>query len=103
IHAANPAWTLGGGTGIYPQWLTDLALSKFGQLETFSFDHDQPYSHESWRGRIRASAAVKASLNHEEVERFDRQLAEMLRLRFSEDPFHVPHRVWAVTGIKDKG
>lgn len=59
----NPAWTMSGGTGLYPPWLLDLARGGFDALETFSFDVVQPYSPEAWRGRIRASAGVKASLD----------------------------------------
>jgi SAM-dependent methyltransferase len=94
----NPAWTLAGGNGIYPAWLRDLAEASFVQLETFSFDMTVPYSHEGWRGRIRASAGVKASLKPEEIADFDRCLAEMLRDRFPADPLDVPHRIWAATG-----
>ncbi|MCV2873366.1 class I SAM-dependent methyltransferase [Defluviimonas sp. WL0050] len=96
----NPAWTLGGGTGLYPGWFADLAGAGFGGIESFSFDHEQPYSHEAWRGRIRASAGVKASLTKGEVARFDAEMAKLLAARFPEEPLNVPHRVWAVSGIR---
>lgn len=99
----NPAWTMGGGTGLYPHWFADLAGAGFGGIESFSFDHDQPYSHEAWRGRIRASAGVKASLTEGEVARFDAELADLLGARHPEDPLTVPHRVWAVSGIRPAG
>ncbi len=100
ILAYNPAWTMGRGTGLYPQWLRDLAGAGFRALETFSFDLDQPYSHEAWRGRIRASAGVKASLDVDAIARFDAALAEVLGARFSQDPLSIPHRVWAVAGLR---
>lgn len=101
ILAHNPAWTMGGGSGLYPAWLRDLAEAGFARLETFSFDTDVSYSHEAWRGRIRASAGVKASLEPEAIERFDRALADLLRERFAADPLSVPHRVWVATGIRE--
>ena len=55
ITTFNPTWTMGGGTGLYPRWLTDLAAAGFSDIETFSFDLNVPYSPEGWIGRIRAS------------------------------------------------
>lgn len=98
ILGHNPAWTMAGGNGIYPQWLRDLADTGFSRIETFSFDLDVPYSHAAWRGRIRASAGIKASLSPQAIEAFDDALATLLAGHFPDDPLQVPHRVWAVTG-----
>ncbi|MBX8782727.1 class I SAM-dependent methyltransferase [Ochrobactrum sp. GRS2] len=98
----NPKWTMGGGGGIYPQWLQDLAEASFSTIETFSFDLPVYYSHEAWRGRIRASAGVKASLSPEETTRFDCELAQILQKDFAENPQAIPHRVWAVTALNEK-
>lgn len=100
ILTYNPSWTMGGGTGLYPHWLADLAGAGFGALETFSFDVAQPYTPEAWRGRIRASAGVKASLDEAAIARFDADLADMLATRFPGDTLLVPHRVWAVGGVR---
>ena len=96
----NPDWAGAGGSGLYPQWLADLAAAGFGGLETASFDLVQAYGHDAWRGRIRASAGVAASLSERQTERFDAELADLLRRAFPEDPLPVPHRVWLVTGVK---
>jgi SAM-dependent methyltransferase len=96
----NPSWTMSGGTGIYPQWLRDLSGAGFKALETFSFDVIQPYTQEGWRGRIRASAGVKASLDAAAIDQFDQELAELIKARFPDDPLLVPHRVWAVSGVR---
>lgn len=94
----NPTWHLGGLTGIYPEWPRDAGIAGFEEIETFTFDIDAPYSHEAWRGRIRASAGVAASLPPQTVDRFDADLATILRDRFPENPLAVPHRVFALTG-----
>ncbi len=96
IKQHNPDWAMDGGTGLYPAWLTDVATAGFQNIETFSFDLPAPYSHEAWRGRIRASAGVAASLSPEQVAQFDAKLAQLLADRFPTDPLAVPHRVFAV-------
>lgn len=102
IEKHNPAWKFGGGTGLHPAWLADVALAGFSGIETFSFDEPVSYSHEAWRGRIRASAGVSASLAPEAVGRFDAELSRLLALRFPQDPLAVPHRVFAVLSRKPR-
>lgn len=96
IEAHNPAWPYGGLPGMHPAWLADVATAGFRDIETFSFDSDVPYSHEAWRGRIRASAGIGASLTPDAVARFDADHATMLAKRFATDPLAVPHRIFAV-------
>ena len=82
IEAHNPAWKLGGGNGLYPLWLRELAEVGYHDIETWSYDEDVPYSPDAWRGRVRASAGVGASLPPERVAAFDRDLAVLLAERF---------------------
>lgn len=96
IESHNPSWNLGGGTGLYPAWLCDVATAGFVDIETFSFDTQVLYTHEAWRGRIRASAGIAASLGPDQVQNFDEDLERLLRDRYPEDPLQVPHRVFAV-------
>ena len=98
IRAHNPAWTGADGSGFYPRWAADLSLAGFEELESWSFDAPARYTHEAWRGRIRASAGVAASLSAERVAAFDHELAALLRARFPADPLSVPHRVFAISG-----
>jgi len=96
----NPKWALASGAGIHPGYARDAALAGFSDIECFSFDVMQPYSHEAWRGRIRASAGIAASLGAEEVARFDDELRAMLGRRFPERPLpdapmRVQHRAFA--------
>lgn len=92
----NPDWGFAGGTGMYPAWASDVAGAGFERIETFSFDIDVPYSHEAWRGRIRASAGIAASLPADAVSAFDAELARLLQRDFPSEPLAVPHRVWAL-------
>lgn len=98
ICTHNPHWNMGGGTGLYPEWFSDLTVAKFIELQSFSFDVSQPYTHQAWRHRIIASAGIGASLDAASVARFDMELAALLATRFPDDPLQVPHRVWAVIG-----
>jgi SAM-dependent methyltransferase len=99
IEKHNPEWKLGGGLGIHPQWPRDMAVACFKNIETFSFDLDAIYTHEAWRGRIRASAGVGASLGPDAVARFDDELRAMLAERWPNDPMPVLHRVFAAIGV----
>ncbi len=96
ILAHNPDWFGAGMTGMHPHFAADLSVAGFVGLESFSFDLDLVYSHEGWRGRIRASAGVGASLEPDRVEAFDAELAALLAERFPADPQPVHHRVWAL-------
>jgi SAM-dependent methyltransferase len=98
IERFNPAWKAGNGLGIYPTWLRDMGMAGFSGIETFSFDLDAVYSHEAWRGRVRASAGVGATLPPEKVREFDEQLRIVLAERFPAEPLAVLHRVWAAVG-----
>jgi 2-polyprenyl-3-methyl-5-hydroxy-6-metoxy-1,4-benzoquinol methylase len=103
IMRHNPAWTFGGGTGVHPAWFADMAIAGFDDLRSFSFDVLVTYSHEDWRGRIRASAGIAASLDMEQVEWFDTEHAAALRNTFPDDPLVIPHRIWAVLGRSPTG
>jgi SAM-dependent methyltransferase len=92
----NPAWHLNGGLGIHPVYTRDVGLAGFDDLETFSFDVNVPYTHEGWRGRIRASAGIGGQLSPEKVATFDVDHAAMLKERFPQDPLDVLHRTFAI-------
>jgi len=98
ILARNPGWRMAGDTGIHPEYATDAAVAGFTALETFSFDLVIPYTHEGWRGRMRACNGVGASLPGPVVADFDAALARMLAQRYPAEPLAVPHRVWALLG-----
>jgi len=100
ILKCNPAWPSAGKSAPYPAWYLDLRNADFAGIESFSFETDVPYTHEAWRGRIRASAGMAASLPPEKVAAFDADHAALLARDFPADPLAVPHRCWAVWGRK---
>ena len=99
IEQYNPDWRGGNLTGIHPGLFRDLGENGFEEIESFTFDEPAIYTHESWRGRIRASAGIAATLTSEEVERFDAELAALLAKDFPEEPMAIPHRVFVVQAL----
>lgn len=111
IQKYNPAWydQFGNKTGIYPDWFRDLGEAGFVDIQSFSFDLDVPYTADAWRGRIRASSGVGASLPTEEVGRFDSELKSMLagveQVEVKSEAgsylaLNIPHRVFALYAKK---
>ena len=98
IEKHNPDWIYGGGNGFYYDCVEHLQGAGIENIETFSYDVYVPYTREGWRGRIRASAGVGASLSPDAVKVFDAELAELLQEKFATDPLQVHHRVFAVIG-----
>jgi len=96
IKQHNPAWRFDGGNGFHPGCIPHLHAAGFRQFETFSYDVDVPYSPEAWRGRIRASAGVGASLPPDRVRAFDAAHARLLAEAFPGEAVEVPHRVFVV-------
>lgn len=98
IRKWNPVWPMGGGTGIYPQWLGDMAVAGFGQLESFSYDVDAPHTRQDWRARLRGTVGIAGRLSPQLIHDFDQDLSRMLDTRFPGEPLMVPHRVWVALG-----
>ncbi|MFB4475012.1 SAM-dependent methyltransferase, partial [Oceanobacillus caeni] len=78
---------------MYPDWLTQVSEAGYRNIETFTFDLDVNFSHDAWRGRIRASAGVGASLSDEGVKKFDTDLKKLLNNEFQGNLI-IPHRVF---------
>lgn len=91
----NPNWAGNGGNGMYPDWLTQVSEAGYRNIETFTFDLDVNFSHDAWRGRIRASAGVGASLSDEGVKKFDTDLKKLLNNEFQGNLI-IPHRVFCL-------
>lgn len=102
IVARNPAWRMGGGNGIHVESLPFLTAAGFGSFEVFAYDLGVVYTPEAWRGRIRASAGVGASLSADAVRAFDAALERILAERFPGPSLAVPHRVFTLVGVRRK-
>src|SRR6266498_3062327 len=98
----NPRWGGAGGNGFDLSSLAHLSIAGFSGFETFSYDLNTPYTPEAWRGRVRASAGIGASLAPDEVKSFDTELAELLAQSFPGEGLQIPHRVFAIIGKYDK-
>ena len=98
----NPTWGFPNGTGLHPHYLKDIAEASFVDIETHSFDLHLMYTHEAWRGRVRASAPVGASLSPDQIQAFDHDFARLLAEKFPQNPLEVFHRVWWVVARKGK-
>lgn len=99
----NPTWPMANGTGSHVAPLFDLPAAGLVDLEQFSYEHRQPFTHESWRGRMRTCNGVAASQSPETVAAYDRDLAAVLAERFPEDAgggIVVEHRVWVAVARK---
>jgi SAM-dependent methyltransferase len=100
ILGFNPAWTMAGSTGMFPELVDELIHGGLEQVEAFCYDHDEEFSHARWRGRMRTCNGVgSGGIEPEAVLRFDDALNELL-IRKYPDPMLVEHRVWCVVGSK---
>jgi SAM-dependent methyltransferase len=96
IERTNPKWTFRGWSSSNLKWADDAAVAGFEDRQCFAFDLTLRYTHEAWRGRIRASAGIGASLPEDAVARFDDEHRRLLVERFPDEPLAVPHRVFAL-------
>jgi SAM-dependent methyltransferase len=96
----NPQWSAADWPGIvpdFPLW----AQKDFDRQGMFFFDEPVPFTHETWRGRIRASRGIGASLSPQEIERFDREHQHLLEGMVAKH-FVVMHRIDAhVFSVKE--
>jgi SAM-dependent methyltransferase len=94
ILVHNPSWQWAGHDGRYGHFVPDLEQATFGVPRTFEFTLPIPFTHEGWRGRIRACNGV-LRMPSEKIAVFDAELARMLSERFA-DPVVVDHRIFGI-------
>ena len=74
IEKFNPQWKGGNQFVIHPQILRDLGQSGFNNIESLTYDEPAQYTHEGWRGRIRASTGVRDMMDQATLSAFDTEL-----------------------------
>lgn len=92
VLAHNPAWRGGDWSGDVPPipgWAASRGLPLVGM---FRFDADIVFTAENWRGRIRACRGVGATLDADQVAKFDAEHASLLA-RVAPAEFAIPHRL----------
>lgn len=94
----RPRWRHANSAGINGQVLRDMQASGFAGIESFSFDVEIPFARETWRGFIRTTSPVGASMTTEQLDRFDSEHEQLLRNW--PETFNIPHRVFAATAQK---
>ena len=88
----NPDWSAADYAGeipMIPQWAT----GHFDLVGMFVYDESLPFTRATWRGRFRACRAIGAALAPDEIERFDREHAQLLEEITPTGEFTVRHRL----------
>lgn len=76
----NPTWPLHSSTGIYPEFITQLTSAGFELVEQFCIDVPQPFTHESWFGRIQTCNGVGAGgMNEETLAKFNAEFMQHMK------------------------
>ena len=73
----NPSWPLGGTEGRSRRSVRDLEGAGFEDVLEDEYDEIVAFSHEGWRGRIRACNGVLALGSEDKIEEFDRALTSL--------------------------
>ncbi|MCM1307843.1 MAG: class I SAM-dependent methyltransferase [Butyrivibrio sp.] len=71
----------------------DLKIHYFDNPHTDTFAADLPFTRETWHGRMMSSRGVMASMNEEQISRFDKEHTAMLEEKYPEE-FTVKHKIF---------
>jgi SAM-dependent methyltransferase len=94
----NPTWPWSGHDGRHPRYLNDMLAAGLRHRSTLDLVVPVTFTHESWRGRIRACNGV-LTLPPETIAAFDSELARLLAERFPE-PMVIDHRLFVIIAEK---
>ena len=93
IKRHNPAWKT-DQLGFRMGWAEELPPDRFAILDRLDEPLQIAYTQDGWRGRIRASAGVSASMAPEIIPLFDREHEGLLREAYGDAVLAVPHRLY---------
>ena len=85
----SPSWS-GAGEHRHPIWIPDCAYEYFELEDHEEYDLKVPFTRESWHGRMKASRGVGASLNQQELAKWDTEHKKMLEENAPES-FEILH------------
>ncbi len=88
----NPDWGGADWDGRVPLPLPRWAQEQLEGTDHFVYDEAIAFTRESWRGRMRALRGVGASLDPDEIRRFDERHAQLLEAS-TEESFEILHRI----------
>jgi len=87
----NPDWSGAGWDGRVPIFPEGRPEDDY-LVDMFVYDEAIPFTHESWRGRMRALRGIGATLDAAAIAAFDAEHQELLKA-LTPDPFTVLHRI----------
>jgi SAM-dependent methyltransferase len=93
IKRHNPDWQP-SALGFRLAWADDMPSDWFRIVDRLEEPLQIPYTQDGWRGRIRASAGVSASMAPEIIPVFDREHEQLLRETYGDAVLEVPHRLY---------
>ena len=85
----SPDWS-GSGETRHPIWIPDIAYEYFEMEDHEEYDVMIPFTKESWHGRMKACRGVGASLQGEELARWDKEHRKLLD-EIAPEQFEVLH------------
>ena len=85
----SPSWS-GAGEHRHPIWIPNCAYEYFELEDHEEYDIKVPFTRESWHGRMKASRGVGASLNQQELAKWDAEHKKMLEENAPES-FEILH------------
>ncbi len=100
ILERNPSWPLSGMDGRTRRAIRHLEGAGFQNISEDEYDEIIDFSHEAWRGRIRACNGVLALKTEDKINEYDNALAAMLEEEFPQQPLQMPHRVFWIQAKK---
>ena len=95
----NPDWT-GGGYTRKPVFVPEIAGEFFDTEAVEGYDIMVPFTRETWNGRMKACRGIGASLDPEEIEKWEKEHMELLE-RIAPPSFEVLHHA-AMTILRKK-
>lgn len=95
----NPSWS-GGRETRHPIWIPDVAYDYFEMEYHDEYDLKVPFTKESWHGRVFASRGIGASLNPDELAKWDAEHRALLD-KIAPESFDILH-YGAIAVLKKK-